>query len=280
MIRVIVGDCRQTLQDLPAGSVDCCVTSPPYWSLRDYGSAQQIGQEASLTAYIRELVQVFRQVRRVLVARGTVWLNLGDRYDGKQLAGIPWRVALSLQADGWILRQDVIWSKPNPMPESVTDRCTKAHEYIFLLSVQEDYYYDAAAMQEPARSTQVKRQRTHKYAEADATTDHRLARNLLRLSGRKWTTRNRRTVWQVAVSNTSGNHYAPFPVALIDPCIRAGVPAGGTVIDPFAGSGTVGVAAAAAGRSALLLECNPEYAVASCRRIAAEGYPVNIEGIT
>ena len=148
--RIIQGDCLEGLRTLPDASVHCCVTSPPYWGLRDYGHDGQIGLEETPEAYVARMVEVFREVRRVLRGDGTCWINLGDTFaSGKQLVGIPWRVAFALQADGWLLRQDIIWHKPNPMPESVTDRCTKAHEYVFLLTKSERYFYDANAVKEP-----------------------------------------------------------------------------------------------------------------------------------
>ena len=225
-VNIHTGNCLDILPTMEAGSVNCCVTSPPYFGLRDYGNDEQIGLEETPEAFVESLVNVFREVKRVLADDGTLWLNLGDSYGDKNLIGIPWRVALALQADGWYLRQDIIWSKPNPMPESVTDRCTKAHEYIFLLSKSPKYFYDADAVRE-------------KGSHEDG--------------------RNKRSVWEVNTKPYSGAHFATFPPDLIKPCIMAGCPAGGTVLDPFGGSGTTGMVALELGRSAELIELNPSY---------------------
>jgi len=231
---LLIGDAAVELSKLPDGCVQTCVTSPPYWGLRDYGAAGQIGLEATPEEYVAKLVEVFREVRRVLRDDGTLWLNLGDTYAAnrgsqvpdskhvdvgnskgmkaesiglkpKDLVGIPWRVAFALQADGWYLRQDIIWLKPNPMPESVTDRCTKAHEYIFLLSKSERYYYDAEAVKEPTLAQVPESQR-----ESGA------------YSVGSGTTRNRRSVWTVPTKPFKGAHFATFPPDLIEPCILAG----------------------------------------------------------
>lgn len=277
------------LAAMPEKSVQCCVTSPPYFGLRDYGNDDQIGLEQTPEAFVAELVKVFQAVKRVLKDDGTLWLNLGDSYASttkgsggagkstlgpnkdlqniefqkmelrafkcglasKQLIGIPWRVALALQADGWYLRQDIIWSKPNPMPESVTDRCTKAHEYIFLLSKKPKYFYDAEAIKEQAI-----------YAGDDrgARTDSRRGTECNSMSGKTGETRNKRSVWEVTTKPYSGAHFATFPPDLIKPCILAGTKAGDTVLDPFGGSGTTGMVALELGRSAELIELNPDYA--------------------
>jgi len=279
-INTQTGNCLDILPTMEAGSVNCCVTSPPYFGLRDYGNDEQIGLEKTPEAFVETMVNVFREVKRVLADDGTLWLNLGDSYASaggksqpqpdnngglvnnksttrgetgssasyggferpntiggnlkhKDLIGIPWRVALALQADGWYLRQDIIWSKPNPMPESVTDRCTKAHEYIFLLSKKPKYYYDAEAVKEEASGGSI--------------------------SGGTEETRNKRSVWEVTTKPYSGAHFATFPPDLIKPCILAGCPTGGTVLDPFGGSGTTGMVALELGRSAELIELNPDY---------------------
>lgn len=286
---LLQGDCRETLKTLPEASVHCCVTSPPYFGLRDYGCLDQIGLEQTPDAYVAELVQVFREVRRVLREDGTLWLNLGDSYNGymanqrgtgletsrqcarkyiepgaglrtacvknKDLIGIPWRVAFALQADGWYLRQDIIWHKPNPMPESVRDRCTKAHEYVFLLSKSERYYFDSEAMKEPADPKNPRDSRGIRRT-APGSTDHTGFKD-----GRHYETRNRRSVWTVATKPYKGAHFATYPPALITPCILAGCPAGGTVLDPFGGSGTTAMVALENGRRAILCELNPEYAM-------------------
>jgi DNA modification methylase len=292
--RLLIGDCRTLLQTLPGQSVNCCVTSPPYFGLRDYGMAEQIGLEPTPGQFVAELVAVFREVRRVLRDDGTLWLNLGDSYavngggraygasDGavgradapgsprrapeelkaKDLIGIPWRVAFALQADGWYLRQDIIWHKPNPMPESVTDRCTKAHEYIFLLSKSARYYYDADAIKEASTSTSPAGNKFHKYSDAYAngtSEEHRTKAGLIALSGVEWETRNRRSVWTVPTQPYSGAHFATFPPRLIEPCILAGCPIDGTVLDPFSGSGTTGQVAIGNARRYIGCELNPAY---------------------
>jgi DNA modification methylase len=295
------GDCRDVLATLPAESVHCCVTSPPYFGLRDYGVAGQIGLEPTLDAYVATLVEVFRQVRRVLHKDGTLWLNLGDSYGAQQgngfnthaytggtnrvqtmqaeqgnikvatglkpknLIGIPWRVAFALQADGWYLRSDIIWAKPNPMPESVTDRPTKAHEYLFLLAKSERYYYDTDAIREPQ-------------IDPDRIQVNKLTRGPSLENGKSWRSdgdergynplgRNRRSVWTVATQPFSDAHFATFPPALIEPCILAGCPPGGTVLDPFGGAGTTGLVADRLQRNAVLIELNPKYADMAQMRI-------------
>lgn len=363
----IFGDCLETMRTWPDQLVNCCVTSPPYFGLRDYGHDGQIGLEKTPDEYVAKMVEVFREVRRVLRDDGTLWLNLGDSYaasarggggrsfnDGdvgakvsdannrrapvpglkqKDLIGIPWRVAFALQADGWYLRQDIIWHKPNPMPESVTDRCTKAHEYIFMLSKSAKYYYDAAAIAEPLASASVERlsqpnlenqegsdrvpgktngnmkpswkgssfdrgktgemkatrggtkkqdghgrrhdgfnaryfgsdkpykgQSTKDYAaggaqDASATK----ARIVDRILSGELTTRNKRSVWTVTTKPFKGAHFATFPTDLIEPCILAGAPTGGVVLDPFMGSGTTAQVAQQLGRQYIGCELNPDY---------------------
>mgnify|MGYP003654646784 CR=1 FL=1 len=281
MIELIVGDCREKLREVGDETIHCCVTSPPYWGLRDYGEGDQIGLEETPEAFVEQLVSVFREVKRVLRDDGTLWLNLGDTYaanrgyqvpDGKHidvgnskgmraadinlkpkdLVGIPWRVAFALQADGWYLRQDIIWHKPSPMPESVKDRCTKAHEYIFLLSKSPRYYYDAEAIAEPAQYAGDDRG-------ASPSTRHAVPMTS-GMSGKTGDTRNKRSVWTVTTKPFSGAHFATFPPDLIEPCIKAGCPKGGTVLDPFGGAGTTGMVADRLGRSAVLIELSAEYA--------------------
>jgi DNA modification methylase len=362
MIRSLQGDCRDILKTLPDQSVHCVVTSPPYWGLRDYGTAtwdggdpqcdhirangrndvtaerlaeraelfgtgtgagskvhgiqfsaecgkcgatridSQIGLEPTPEAYVATMVEVFREVRRVLRKDGTLWLNLGDSYantgnkgqdfsaskvgyggagrivvggqpikeipiglKAKDLVGIPWRVAFALQADGWYLRQDIIWAKPNPMPESVTDRCTKAHEYIFLLSKSERYYYDAAAIAEPAsedsgwskqRASGVNTWEYNNSGARIAVTGQSIESSTFGKSG----TRNKRSVWTVTTQPFSEAHFATFPPALIEPCVMAGCPKGGIVLDPFGGAGTTGMVADRLQRDAIIIELNPDYA--------------------
>jgi DNA modification methylase len=230
------------------GCAQMCVTSPPYWGLRDYGDGQQIGLEATPESYVAQLVTVFRDVWRVLKPDGTLWLNLGDSYNNfrvsingqtvkeKDLIGMPWRVAFALQADGWYLRSDIIWSKPNPMPESVTDRPTKAHEYIFLLSKSARYYYDANAIAEPI--SEVRTGRSHGPGQNLGLKAFRSEAGAGFNVGA--VERNRRSVWTVATTAYADAHFATFPPALVQPCILAGSRPGDLVLDPFIGSGTVG----------------------------------------
>ena len=256
-IKILQGSCLETLSSLEEKSVNTCVTSPPYWGLRDYGTDDQLGQEETPEKFVESLVNVFREVRRVLRDDGTVWLNLGDSYlSNKQLGGIPWRVAFALQADGWYLRQDIIWHKPNPMPESVTDRCTKAHEYIFLLSKLPKYYYDYEAIKEDAKSEPKVRDKMGEGYQADYTKGKRFSEG-----ERVWgtETKNKRSVWSIPVASYSEAHFATYPPELIKPCILAGCPEGGTVLDPFGGSGTTAQVASNLNRNAILCELNPEY---------------------
>lgn len=357
-IRILQGDCREVLKTLPGASAHCCVTSPPYFGLRDYGTAtweggdpacnhrvggqvsdskapgailsgvrpgvdasackacgakridSQIGLEPSPDEYVGQMVAVFREVRRVLRDDGTLWLNLGDSYVGaannggaasktmvgtqaatghnlpakrgaglksKDLIGIPWRVAFALQADGWYLRQDIIWSKPNPMPESVLDRCTKSHEYVFLLSKSERYWFNSAAIAEPVESNEsdirkMKEQLPriggkHKTL-VDPLSMASSATNIgQRRSVGNGETRNKRSVWTIATQPYSEAHFATMAPALAENCIKAGCPEGGVVLDPFGGAGTTGLVADRLQRDALLIELNPEYATLARNRI-------------
>ena len=302
-----VGNCLDVLKELPDGRFHTCVTSPPYFGLRDYGHDDQIGMEQTPDDYVAKMVEVFREVRRTLRDDGTLWLNLGDSYlstagrmrplrakgksydkingddaDGlaknsssslastwgngvkpKDLIGIPWRVAFALQADGWYLRQDIIWSKPNPMPESVRDRCTKSHEYIFLLSKSEKYHFDHHAILEEATTNAA-----HKHwTERDYDQSMLANKQKTGVKGRPTGVagyaapgkRNKRSVWTVSPKPFSGAHFAVYPPELIEPCILAGSPKDGHVLDPFGGSGTTGLVAADLGRHATLIELNPEY---------------------
>jgi DNA modification methylase len=321
-LQILQGDCRQTLLSVPDDSVDCCVTSPPYWGLRDYGVAGQLGQEATPEEFIATMTAVFREVRRILKPEGTCWVNMGDSYSaggmgkgsGKQttnrgtqtgghmdkprkappgykpkdLVGQPWMLAFALRADGWYLRQDIIWSKPNPMPESVTDRCTKAHEYIFLLTKSARYFYDHEAIKEQSVCGHPPGNRTHRSAtEYDKGDErHRTKTGLVAYAGRVRESaakgsfsgktesmaetgqnafraitneRNKRSVWTVPSAPFKEAHFATYPPDLIKPCILAGCPVGGTVLDPFGGSGTTGAVALELGRKAILCELNPEY---------------------
>lgn len=299
----ITGDCLNVLPTLEAGSVQTCVTSPPYFGLRDYGNAAQIGLEKTPDEFVAKMVAVFREVRRVLRDDGTLWLNLGDTYareggntagvsrhwDGresdpggqhdkrpnaaliglkaKDLIGIPWRVAFALQADGWYLRQDIIWHKPNPMPESVRDRCTKAHEYIFLLSKSEKYYFDADAISEPTNT----RDEVIRDRETTRLNNTPGRKRMEGLTGNDYESRNKRSVWTITTKPFSGAHFATFPPDLIEPCILAGSKPGDVVLDPFGGSGTTGMVAEKLGRQWLLIELNSEYEKLSRSRTAQYG---------
>ena len=344
---ILCGDVRAMLATLDAESVQCCVTSPPYWKLRSYlpdddpGKAQEIGSEDTPAEYVAGLVDVFREVRRILKPDGVLWLNVGDTYAGggnggggsfaqdgirtalpgtdknkatrfgprgaidgikpKDLVGIPWMLAFALRSDGWYLRSDVIWSKPNPMPESVTDRPTKAHEYLFLLTKADRYYYDQAAILEPLADSSIERlsqptlqlqmgsfranggaksngamkavrrepTRGEGYGLAKGAngrmTDRDGGFSAVTVDGR-----NKRSVWSVPTQSYSGAHFATFPEALIEPCILAGSRAGDTVLDPFAGSGTTGVVALRHGRSFVGIELNPTYCRLAERRIVGD----------
>jgi DNA modification methylase len=260
------GDCRDIMRRWASEGVkvQMCVTSPPYFGLRDYNHEGQIGLEQTPEEYIESIVNVFRCVRDVLSDDGTIWLNLGDSYgNGKQLHGIPWRVALALQADGWVLRQDIIWHKPNPMPESVRDRCTKAHEYIFLLSKSDKYYFDNEAIKQPVKQDWGTRNRKNgKY--------HNEGTGLQPHSGleKSYTMANKRSVWTVTTKPYKGAHFATFPPDLIEPCILAGSRPYDVVLDPFMGSGTTAQVAIQHGRKYLGCELNPAYQELQCKRIA------------
>ena len=301
--QIIVGDAVKSLAKLEAGSVRTCVTSPPYWGLRDYGNDGQLGQEATPQEFVENLCKVFDEVWRVLADDGTVWVNLGDSYfphggsrgnktpagdslrgrknnyqpapklstgdanlKQKDLVGIPWRFAFAMQDRGWYLRQDIIWAKPNPMPESVTDRCTKAHEYIFLLSKQPKYFFDNEAIKEPSAEFQVSgsRAREKPVGESWVEAKKRGYGNNVGVTE----TRNKRSVWTVNTKGYKEAHFAVYPPALIEPCILAGSAEGDTVLDPFSGSGTTGEVALQNGRNYLGIELNPDYAALSEKRIS------------
>jgi len=304
--RILVGDNRKTLATLKASSVQTCITSPPYWGLRDYGENDQIGLEQTPDEYVKQLCVVFDEVWRVLADDGTLWLNLGDSYasyrDGKatpdttrgestgtlvpkgsaanrmassfvnsqikhkDLVGIPWRVAFALQARGWYLRSEIIWHKPNPMPESVTDRPTKSHEHIFLLSKSAKYFYDHEAIKEDALTELTSRNKNAEGYQADYVGGDRfsLGERVFGADGKK----NKRDVWTVPVQPYSGAHFAVYPLALIEPCVLAGSREGDTILDPFSGSGTTGVVALRNGRNYVGTELNPEYAELSKKRIS------------
>jgi DNA modification methylase len=307
---IITGDVRETLKQLSDQSVNCCVTSPPYWGLRDYGHNGQIGLEQTPDQYLEELVAVFHEVKRVLRDDGTLWLNIGDSYasfrDGKatpdtirgaslgtlvdkgkasnrkastfegtpikhkDLIGIPWMLAFALRADGWHLRQDIIWAKPNPMPESVKDRCTKSHEYLFLLSKSPKYYYDNEAIKEPSQNWGTRDRSNGKYTSGDVPIAGGKHGGLLGKPDESKPKRNKRDVWTINAKPFRGAHFATFPPNLVKPCILAGCPEDGIVLDPFFGSGTTGVVALKNGRNFIGIELNPEYVKIATRRIEHE----------
>ena len=307
-----MSDSLEALKSLPDQSVHTCVTSPPYFGLRDYGVEGQIGLEDTPDAFVARLVEVFREVRRVLRDDGTLWLNLGDSYgavggdifsgfnarysgtglDGgkqaaiaecakgarsktretglrpKNLLGIPWRVAFALQADGWYLRQDIIWAKPNPMPESVRDRCTKSHEYIFMLSKGPKYHFDSEAIKEPLAESSVGRLKQNVEAQTGITRAYGKTNGNFKAAGNLASgKRNKRSVWTVTTKPFKEAHFATFPPDLIEPCILAGCPEGGTVLDPFFGAGTTGLVAQKHDRNWIGIELNPEYAAITRRRL-------------
>jgi site-specific DNA-methyltransferase (adenine-specific) len=386
-MRILQGNCLERLREMEAGSAHCCVTSPPYWGLRDYKAEGQLGLEKTPEDYVSKMTAVFAEVRRVLRDDGTLWLNIGDSYASgkgtcynpgggdtslgkerkaegahpldrgnkstlaevglkpKDLVGIPWMLAFALRAEGWYLRQDIIWAKPNPMPESVTDRLTKSHEYLFLLSKSPRYYFDSEAIKEECAESQrgrvrsndpiggkshaergqhspgggyttpwpkgwdrsvgegghgsfhkdgrdswkgsqfhtgktaehqlgrASKNRAHKAVaeyEASESEEHRTKAGLLKISEVAYPTRNKRDVWTVATAPYKEAHFATFPPKLVEPCILAGCPPGGVVLDPFAGSGTTGVVALCHGRDFLGIELNPDYIRLAEKRIAAE----------
>lgn len=360
---ILVGDCIEQLKTLPDESIDCCVTSPPYYGLRDYGTGKwvggdpncphyrttkrsdataaghkammdgghpvgdaiyktvcplcgavredkQIGLEETPEQYVQHLVEVFREVRRVLKKDGTLWLNIGDSwwgsgsrgydftknskgmgevqmgskgtlqlsnlpklvgshgdYKDKDIIGIPWMLAFALRADGWYLRQDIIWSKPNPMPESVRDRCTKSHEYIFLLTKSKKYHYDSDAIKEKAKTKPQKRNKHNEGYQADYAKGDRFSDGD-RVYGADGF-RNKRDVWSVPLHPLKEAHFATFPEKLIEPCVLAGCRQGGIVLDPFFGSGTTGVVALKHGRDFVGCELNPQYVEIAKRRTSS-----------
>ncbi|MCC7375405.1 MAG: site-specific DNA-methyltransferase [Verrucomicrobiales bacterium] len=326
-VEIIVGDCRTALKQYADGFFDACVTSPPYWGLRDYGVDGQMGLESTLDEFVSELVALLREVRRVLSNSGTLWLNLGDSHasDGgsgyqgvggvrsdrrhtqktlikngksasglkpKNLMGIPWRVAFALQADGWYLRQDIIWHKPNAAPESATDRPTKAHDYLFLLSKCERYYYDNEAIKEPTTGgAHPRRSKNHPSVwgapgqpkgPIDLNRPGVHPKSIAAPRGVRANAsfsaavteivkvRNKRSVWTIPTQACRDAHFATFPEALVKPCILSGVRPGGWVLDPFGGSGTTALVAVQNGRNAVMIELNPDYADIANRRLAVQ----------
>lgn len=310
-VRILQGDCLATLRTLPEGSAQTCVTSPPYYGLRDYGVDGQIGLEDTPDAYCARMVEVFREVRRVLRNDGTLWLNLGDSYhnlrthmnggvptntvhvggsrDGtegfgranrnkrlpgvkdKDLLGVPWMVAFALRADGWFLRSAIVWHKPNPMPESVRDRPTSTYEMVFLLAKSGRYFYDAEAIAEQGTGIA----ETQHYGAGNGGNGG-LSKIAARYkAGDAPTTRNARNVWTIATQPYSGAHFATMPPELAERCIKAGSKTGDTVLDPFGGAGTTGLVANRLGRSAVLCELNPEYVRLASERITADAPLLN-----
>ena len=307
---ILYGDCRETLKNLTNSSVQMCVTSPPYYGLRDYGGEKnQIGQEQTPEDFIDELVKVFSIVRDKLKDDGTLWVNIGDSYYNyrpskgksypkqtvsktkqdlpdysskrnnklsnlkeKDLIGIPWMLAFALRADGWYLRQDIIWHKPNPMPESVKDRCTKSHEYIFLLSKSKKYYYDNEAIKEPVKQDWGTRNRANgKY--------HNSGSGLQPHSGltKSYTTKNKRSVWSITNKPYKHAHFATFPPDLIIPPIKAGSKQGDIILDPFMGSGTTGMVAKELGRYFIGCELHDDYSELIRQRMPVEISSQDIE---
>lgn len=298
MNKIEFGDCRETMRKWASEGVKAqtCVTSPPYYGLRDYGHEGQIGLEETPEQYISAMVEVFRCVWDVLEDDGTLWLNIGDSYAGnnsrasnngragfgnarekvvnrtgeglktKDLIGIPWMLAFALRADGWFLRQDIIWHKPNPMPESVQDRCTKAHEYIFLMSKSQKYYYDHEAIKEPLKGEPETRDKNAEGYQADYSKGDRFSKGE-RVFGADGMA-NKRSVWSVPVKPYTGAHFAVFPSELIEPCILAGAPVGGIVLDPFMGSGTTAQVSQDLGRQYIGCELNPAYEKLQKKRTA------------
>lgn len=311
-------DCLEGLKRLPDNSIYCVVTSPPYYGLRDYGVTGQIGLEETPNDYIARLVEVFNEVLRVIKPEGTLWLNIGDSYNGykgnanstnscskyagfrnqparpanfgleckelknKDLIGIPWMLAFALRNNGWYLRQDIIWHKPNPMPESVKDRCTKSHEYIFLLSKSARYYFNKEAIMQPAKNKESRppgivrnrlygyKSKPNIYPEAYRIGGKECSTSMIQPTNRNFkpqTRVNKRDVWTVATKPTKDAHFAIFPESLIVDCIKAGCPEGGLVLDPFMGSGTTAIVARSLGRNYIGFELNPEYIAITEKRI-------------
>lgn len=296
--KFLLGDCRETLKEVDDGVVQTCITSPPYFGLRDYGHGDQIGLEQTPEAFVAGLLDVFREVKRVLRDDGTLWLNLGDTYvstsqgsvnapqkirgdnaninaqyrpkieglKSKDLIGIPWKVAFALQADGWYLRQDIIWNKPNPMPESVTDRCTKSHEYIFLLSKSQKYFYDHEAIKEnSSESSKQRLSQDIKNQEGSKRVPFKTNGTMKAVGSEA---RNKRSVWTVTTKPYKEAHFATYPPELITPCVLAGSRPGEIVLDPFTGAGTTAMVAKENSRGFIGCELNPEYLEIARNRIA------------
>lgn len=267
--KILLGSSIDRLKNIPAETVNCIVTSPPYFSQRDYNAEGQIGNEATPEDYIKNLVEIFSECKRVLKEDGSLWLNLGDKYLNGNLLGMPWRVALALQEDGWILRNDIVWHKPNAMPHSAKNRLTPDHEYIFFFTKKsKGYFYDQDAIREEhvtfSKDSKMKGGRNH-FGKKGSTPEKGKNKGNSNLHDARWDQafhpkgRNKRTVWSVSLSKFRGAHFAVFPEKLIEPCILAGCPKNGLVMDPFFGSGTTGFVALKNDRKYLGLEINPEY---------------------
>ena len=273
---IYCGDAERHLRRLETSFANTIVTSPPYFRQRNYSDRHQIGQEKSPDEYIERLVSVFREAREALVDEGTLWLVLGDKYQNKQLLGMPWRVALALQADGWYLRSDIIWQKPNAMPSAVKNRPTTDHEYIFLLSKSDSYYYDIDAIREPhvtfSEQSQMKGGRNH-FFKRDSTPEQGKNGGQPNLHNGRWDQafhpkgRNKRTVWPIPLSKSRDAHFAVFPEKLVETCILAGCPPNGIVLDPFMGSGTTAVVARKLKRHFVGIECVSDYCKIARQRI-------------
>jgi site-specific DNA-methyltransferase (adenine-specific) len=266
--QIVQGDAAEVMHQLPDQSIHCIVTSPPYYLQRDYSTSSQIGNEPTPERYVDALRQVFREAKRVLRDDGTLWLNLGDKYQNGQLLGMPWRVALALKDDGWILRSDIIWHKPNAMPSSVKNRPTTDHEYIFLFCKSNDYFYDTDAVREPhvtfSDRTRMKGGRNH-FGKANGTPEKGKNAGNSNLHDGRWDQafhpkgRNRRTVWEIPLSKFRDAHFAVFPEKLVKLCVLAGCPSSGVVLDPFCGSGTASLIAQKLGRKYIGIDSNPKY---------------------
>ncbi|MDF3124679.1 site-specific DNA-methyltransferase [Rheinheimera sp. 1928-s] len=276
--KIVVGHSLGSLQKMPSESIDCIVTSPPYYGQRDYGVNGQIGSEKTPQEYISNLVDIFSECNRVLKKTGTLWINLGDKYVDGNLLGMPWRVAIALQDSGWILRNDIIWHKPNAMPHSSKNRLTTDHEYVFFFTKSnKNYFYDQDSIREEhttfSENSKMKGGRNH-FGKVDGTPEKGKNGGNSNLHSGRWDQafhpngRNKRTVWNIPLSKFREAHFAVFPEKLIEPCILAGCPEDGLVLDPFFGAGTTGVVAYKFNRNFVGLEINPDYALIAQRRLA------------
>jgi site-specific DNA-methyltransferase (adenine-specific) len=281
--RVHCGDAASLGSQLPAGSLDTIVTSPPYFQQRDYDDPRQLGQEAEPGEYVQRLVQVFEALRPALGPRGTAWVVLGDKYLGSQLLGMPWRFALAMHDAGWLLRSDVIWHKPNAMPSPVKNRPTTDHEYVFLFSKSPDYFFDADAIREPhvtfSEQSRMRGGRSH-FGKRGGTPEKGKNGGSQNLHDGRWDQafhplgRNKRTVWSVPLSKFREAHFAVFPEKLVETCLLATCPSAGVVLDPFSGAGTTAVVARRLGRHFIGIDCNPEYCQLAEKRLTQRGLEI------